>query len=114
MRTRLKELCCYVGCNREEAIDLDDDYVGCNREDDDGFYRFAIIECEDQIYCTGDYSCPRHGRPTGEHDLLFDGSLCRKHFELFAGEDGDYYTNIVKADPELFDRTRSDFVEVEP
>jgi hypothetical protein len=75
---------------------------------DDWFYYFCVGECEGRIYCTEDYSCPWHDYGECRAVVLFSGFLCPEHFEQFRGEDfGDYFRNIAKADPELFDRTRT-------
>jgi len=100
-----RQLCCYAGCKQEYLMDL---YDVSDEALNAQFMSFQIYKCEGQVYCTEDCHCPRHNYEC-PHDLVFDGSLCSDHFELFRGEDyGDYYSNIAKADPELFDKRRAD------
>jgi hypothetical protein len=119
-----QQLCCYAGCTREYYIDLDAPMpsveeleealrTGARLPNDGQFTDFCVYECEGRIYCTEDYLCPWHeGDCIGKSKPLLSGSLCSEHFEKFGGQNfGDYFSNIAKADPELFDRSRADHAE---
>lgn len=98
--------CNYRGCNRLGVLDLDPTV-----EDFGDFHDFGIFKCGEQILCTEDYLCPlgddHHYRE--KHEFLFCGNLCGEHFELFRGENfGEYFHNIAKVDPELFDQTKTE------
>src|SRR5262249_55176538 len=102
---KVKQRCCFAGCRREQVLDL-------SELSWDEFMVFHIWECQGRIYCTEDCHCPWHDFAEPEkHNGVFWGSLCDEHFEYFRGRPHhleDYFTNIGKTDPELFDRTRED------